>query len=96
MATLDDLVGVVDEVLNEVGKLGPAVDTLEAKITEALKNAGISPQAQAKIDAAVGKLKGVVANVATAIADATDGIDEASLPPPPVQAEVPPVDVPPV
>lgn len=82
MATVDDLVLVVDQVLDQVGRLGPAVDALEAQLTQALKNQGISPEAQAKIDAAVGRLQGVVANVATAIADATDGVDEANVPPP--------------
>lgn len=90
MATLDELVGVVDEVLNEVGKVGPAVDALEAKVTEALKGQGISAEAQAKIDAAVTKLRTVVTNVSAAVADASDGLDEATIVPP-APAEEPPV-----
>lgn len=81
MYTVDDLVDVVNQVAEQVNRIGPAVDQLEAKVTAALKNVNIPADAQAKIDAAVGSLKGVVANVATAVNDAADGVDEADVPP---------------
>lgn len=67
MATVDDLVGVVQEVV-------AAVNTLEAKVTEALKGERISAETQAKLDQALADLRG-------AVADAADGVDEADAPP---------------
>jgi hypothetical protein len=84
MATVDDLVSAVDVVKVEVAKIGPAVDALEAKITVALANSGISAEAQAKIDAAVADLQGIAAGVAAAVADAADGVDEAVVVEPPI------------
>jgi molecular chaperone DnaK (HSP70) len=64
MATVDELVEVVAQVAQ-------AVNTLEAKVTEALKNSGIPPETQAKIDQAVADLK-------ASVADAADNVDEAA------------------
>lgn len=88
MYSVDDLTDVVTQVAEQVNRIGPAVDQLEAKLTAALKNVGIPVDVQAKIDAAVGSLRGVVANVATAVNDAADNVDEAEVvatePTPPV------------
>ena len=64
----------MDEVLDQVGKVADAVNSLEAKVTEALKNSGIDAATQAKIDKAFDDLGSIVA-------DAADGVDEAAVAP---------------
>ena len=85
-----DVVTAVDGIEAAVAPIAPAVDALEAKVTEALSQlppGTIPAEVQVKIDAAVATLRGVVTKAAAvvtaanaAVADATDGIDEAAAP----------------
>lgn len=66
---------LVDDVVAAVAKIGPAINALEAKITEVLANSGMS---QADKDA----LTQAVADLKAAFDDASDGVDEAAPPAP--------------
>jgi len=73
------IMATLDEAVEAIGKIGPAVNRMEAKLTELLKGK-LSPADQAKVDA-------IFAEANRAVADAEDGIDEADTPPvePPVE-----------
>lgn len=68
-----DMAHTMEEVNAKIAEVAGAVNALEAKVTEALKNAGIPADVQAQIDAAFDAASAVVA-------DATDGVDEAAAP----------------
>ena len=50
---VDTLVEVVATVVSKVAAFAGAVDVLEAKVTEALKNVNVDPATQAKLDQAI-------------------------------------------
>lgn len=75
---VDDLVAEVANLKNAFAPLPAAVDALEAKVTEALKNSGISQADFDAITAAIADIKSVAAGVAGAVTDASDGVDEAA------------------
>lgn len=81
MSTSAELVVMAQAIADEVAKFVPAVDALEAAVTAALAQVpgGVPPEVQADIDAAVAILQGVATNATQAVADATDGIDEAKV-----------------
>ena len=81
MSTSTELVVLAQAIADEVAKFAPAVDALEAAVTAALAQVpgGIPAEVQADIDAAVAILQGVADNAAKAVADASDGIDEAKV-----------------
>lgn len=81
MATLEDLTQAVADAKTAVDQFPAAVDALEAKITAALANAGLTAEQQAAIDGAVADLRGVSNTAQGAVADAADGIDEAAQTP---------------
>jgi ABC-type transporter Mla subunit MlaD len=76
MATVDDLVQAVSDLKAAVAPLSQAINDLEAKVTAALASVGLTPEQQAKVDAAFNDIKSVAAGVTAAVADATDNIDE--------------------
>jgi len=80
MATTKELVTVANAAAQGITDLGTAINALEAKITEALaKIPSIPVEAQNDIDAAVATLQKAATDAAAAVADAADGVDEASL-----------------
>ena len=67
----------VQELLDVVKQIGPAIDAFEARITALLAQVGqVPPEVQAGIDEALATLK-------ADLADAADGVDEAAAPAPP-------------
>jgi uncharacterized protein YoxC len=76
MATTQELLDTVTALAAAVEPLPAAIDALEAAVTAA---SGISAGDQANIDAAVASLQAIGAGVAAAVADATDGVDEAKV-----------------
>ncbi len=78
MSAFDDLVQVVNDVVDAVGKIPPAINTLEARITAILKDV-TTPVQLAQVQDAITRLRGVVSTASTAAADAADGIDEAAV-----------------
>lgn len=72
MAEINDTVAELTVV---VAQVADAVNTLEAAVTEALKNQGVPAEVKAALEAAVASLKATVA-------DAADGVDEAVAPAP--------------
>jgi uncharacterized protein YoxC len=80
MATTQELLDVVSGLVPAVAGLAPAIDALEAAVTAALESVGGVPAAdQANIDAAFATLQTIKADVAAAVADAVDGVDEAKV-----------------
>jgi phage shock protein A len=75
MATVEQLAQAVTDLKAAVAPLPQAIDDLEAKITAALAGA-LTPEQQAKIDAAFAEVGETMSTVATALADASDGVDE--------------------
>lgn len=74
---VDDLVAEVGALKDAVAPLPAAVDALEAAITD-LKSKLPDPSDADKLTAALADIKAVKAAVAGAVADATDGVDEAA------------------
>lgn len=91
MATIEELVGAVDELTEAVNDVGTAVDEMEVKLTEALKNAGLTPEQQAAVDAALEGVRGATQKARDVAADARDGVDESQTPP---STEEPPSEEP--
>lgn len=78
MADSKQVLAKVQEALEAVQAIGPAVDSLEAKVTELVAKIGtVPPEVQADLDAAFDALSGVVAAAGVVAADASDGVDEA-------------------
>lgn len=92
MSAFDDLQQVVQDVVtsntdlaNEVGKFPGLIDTMEARITDAIKKI-VTPAQLAQVTGAVDALRTVATATANAAgvaakaaADALDGIDEADV-----------------
>ncbi len=64
----------VDDLVAEVAKVGPAINKLEAAVTAALANSGMSAADKAAITQAIADLK-------ADLVDADDGVDEGAAPP---------------
>jgi hypothetical protein len=75
MATLDELVQLGTDIKAAVAPLPQAVNDLEAKITAALSGV-LTPEQQAKVDAAFADFKEAMDSVTAAVTDATDNVDE--------------------
>lgn len=70
MATLEELDVKIDELGVKVAAFGPAINSLEQTIKDALASENISPATQAKIDAAFAKVGGIVDTAQAALDDA--------------------------
>lgn len=90
MSSLDNLVVALETLKTKMAVVGGAVNDLEAKVTAALKQSGISAEDQAKIDQAFATVQELTGVASTIAADAADGVDEAAVVAPA------PVDTPPV
>lgn len=73
---VDHMTQEVDDLVEQVAKVGPAINAFEARITAILAASGMSAEDKAKIVQATADLKGD-------LADADDGVDEAATPPTP-------------
>ena len=74
----DQFTQVAQDLKDAVAPLPGAIDAFEARITQLIKDAGVTPEVAAQFDAALADLKNTVAGVQTDVADATDGVDEAA------------------
>jgi uncharacterized protein YoxC len=83
MEQIDELVATVADVKAKVESFGPAVDAFEARITDLIKNSGMSEEDKAKVAAAVADLKAVATTAQGAVDDAANGVDEAAGTPAP-------------
>jgi hypothetical protein len=70
MATLDDVNAKLGELKTKLDAVGPAIDALQQKITDALAAENISPATQAKIDAAFQAASDMLGEAQTALDDA--------------------------
>ena len=80
MEQIEELVAVVADVKAKVEGFVPAVNAFEARITDIIKNSGLSAEDKAKVEAAVADLKAVAVTAKAATDDAADGVDEAAAP----------------
>lgn len=78
---IEKLVEAVSEIRASLPAVADAIDALEAKITAALANAGLSQEDRDAIAAAIDDLRDAGASLASAVSDAEDGVDEAAQPP---------------
>lgn len=74
----DQLDAAVGALETAVQPLADAVNEMEAKVTEALKNAGVPQDVQDQIGAAIGKVQTLAGSITNAVSDARDGVDEAT------------------
>lgn len=70
MATMDEVNAKLGELKTKLDAVGPAIDGLQQKITDALAGEKISPATQAAIDAAFASVTDMVGEAQTAIDDA--------------------------
>jgi hypothetical protein len=76
MATIDDLAVAIGDLKVKVESFGPAVDSLEQKIKDALAGENLSQATKDKIDAAFAEVTGLVGTAQTALDDAaTQDVD---------------------
>ena len=78
MATIQELKAAAAAALAAVAQVGEAVNTLEAKVTAALASVVIPAEVQAEIDAAFAAFGTITEQATAAVADASDGKDEAA------------------
>lgn len=77
---IDDLKQAVADVKAAVDQFPGAVNAFEARITEILKNSGMSQEDKDAITGATADLKAALATATDSLADAADGTDEADTP----------------
>lgn len=73
----DEQAAAKDVLLQEVGKVGAAVDGLEQQLRDAVSGE-LSPEAQAKFDAAMTKFRGNTQGMTDAAATVKAGTDDAT------------------
>jgi hypothetical protein len=76
MATTQEVLDAVTALAAAFAPLPAAIDALEAAVSAV---SGLSTTDQANIDEALDTLKTLSAGVVSAVADATDGVNEAQL-----------------
>lgn len=77
MATIQELKAAAVAATAAVQSVGEAVNALEAQVTAALANVVIPVEVQTAIDEAFATFNAITDSATAAVADATDGVDEA-------------------
>ena len=90
MATAKEVKELALGIATSVGPLANAINALEAAVTALKAQVGTIPaDVQQDLDDAFAALRGVSDGVNAAVADATDGVDEAAPTPPPIVSPAP-------
>lgn len=78
MATVQEMGAAVTALANAVKQVPGIVDNLEAKVTAAMNNAGMSEADKAVVSQAFDEATAALKTVTDSATDAADGIDEAA------------------